>query len=337
LLTYNTDDEKRIEPETYMPVVPMILINGADGIGTGWSSQIPNYNPEDIVANLKLMMAGEAIVPMKPWFRGFKGEVALTGPDRYKFSGIIKETHGTEIEITELPIRTWTQDFKDKLEEIIKGDKVSSFIKDYKDYNTHKDVHFVIQIEKEQFERVRREGFEETFKLTKSIATSNLVAFDPEGRITKYASVEDILKEFYAVRIKFYEKRKQWLLADMQKDLDKLSNQARFVQMIIDHKLNISKKKKAVLISELKKLNFKPFAKVEDATKDGELQAVAQDEPESEEEEVLGANVYDYLLGVSVSLQLTNYLLISTDAVVVPDARESGKASASGWRKGNRN
>ena len=70
-------------------------------------------------------------------------------------------------------------------------------------------------------------------------------------------------------------------------------------------------------------------------TKDGELQAIVQDEPESEEDEVLGANVYDYLLGVSVSLQLTNYLLIIIDAVVVPDSRKSGKTSASGWRCGS--
>ena len=61
LLTYNTDDERMIEPQIYVPVVPLVLINGADGIGTGWSSSIPNYNPEDIVENLKLMMDGQPV------------------------------------------------------------------------------------------------------------------------------------------------------------------------------------------------------------------------------------------------------------------------------------
>jgi DNA topoisomerase-2 len=208
LLTYNEDDGKKIEPETYVPVVPLILINGADGIGTGWSSSIPNYNPEDIVDNLKRLMEGEPVKPMKPWFRGFTGEVTDLGGDRYKFSGIIKETGDKEVEITELPIRTWTQDFKDKLEEIIKAEKTPSFIKDYKDYNTHTKVHFVIQMDEKNIKSAVSEGLEEKFKLSKTIATSNLVAFDPEGRITKYASVEDILKEFYAVRLKFYERRK---------------------------------------------------------------------------------------------------------------------------------
>lgn len=208
LLTYNTDDERTIEPQTYVPVVPMVLINGADGIGTGWSSNIPNYNPEDIVENLRLMMDGKEINTMTPWFRDFKGTVTPMGQDRYKFSGVARQTGDNEIEITELPIRMWTQDFKDKLVEIIKAEKIPSFIKDYDDYNTHKDVHFVIRMEDKHMKIALDEGLEEKFKLTRSVATSNLVAFDAEGRITKYANVEDILKEFYNIRIKFYEKRK---------------------------------------------------------------------------------------------------------------------------------
>lgn len=208
LLTYNTDDDHMIEPEVYVPVVPLVLINGADGIGTGWSSTIPNYNPEDIVENLRLMMDGEPLKPMTPWFRDFRGTVTQMGPDRYKFSGIIKKTSDTELEITELPVRVWTQDFKDRIVEIIKAEKVPSFIKDYDDYNTHKDVHFVLRMEEKHMKLALEEGLEEKFKLSKSIATSNLVAFDAEGRITKYATVEDIMKEFFSVRIKFYEKRK---------------------------------------------------------------------------------------------------------------------------------
>ncbi|KKY29190.1 putative dna topoisomerase ii [Phaeomoniella chlamydospora] len=299
LLKYNTDDERLIEPETYMPVVPMVLINGADGIGTGWSSSIPNYNPVEIVDNLKRMMRGEEMEPMQPWFRGFKGDVSMVAPDRYKFSGIIDQQGDNEVHILELPIRTWTQDFKDRLEEIIKADKIPSFIKDYKDYNTHSDVHFVIQLDEKHMKKALEEGLEEKFKLSKTIATSNLVAFDAEGRITKYAGVEDIMKEFFNLRLKYYEKRKQHQLAEMQKELEKFTNQARFVKMIIDGKLNISKKKKSVLISELQKLGFKAFAKVEDASKAGELQRAQQDDDDDSGTEVeVAANSYDYLLGM---------------------------------------
>lgn len=296
LLTYNYDDDKKIEPEVYVPVVPMILVNGADGIGTGWSSQIPNYNPEDIVENLKRRMDGEEWKPMQPWYRGFKGEVKATAPDRYQFSGIIAQSAPTEVEITELPIRVWTQDFKDKLEETIKAEKVPSFIKDYKDYNTHDSVHFIIQMDEKHMNAALNEGLIEKFKLTRSVATSNLVAFDPEGRITKYANVEAIMDEFYSYRLQLYAKRKEWLLQEMQRELRRFTNQARFVQMIIDGKLSISKKKKAVLIAELQKLGFDGFPKTKDAAKQGEIEPVVEDD--DAEEDSTEAKAYDYLLGM---------------------------------------
>lgn len=359
LLTYNLDDARKIEPEIYVPVVPMVLINGADGIGTGWSSSIPNYNPEDIVNNLKLMMDGQEPKPMQPWFRGYIGDITpMTEKkgvkqeteqqdgdmtvNRFKSSGKVAQTASNEVEITELPIRVWTQDFKDKLEEIIKAEKTPSFIKDYKDYNTPDRVHFVIQMEEKHLQAALNEagGLEERFKLSRTIATTNLVAFDPEGRICKYNTVEDILKEFFQVRIKFYEKRKvsphqlmfrvsntslqQWQLSELQRELEKLTNQARFVLMIIDGKLSISKKKKAVLIAELKKLNFKPFPKVEDATKDGEIEPVVEGDEESDAEGDISSTAYDYLLGVSFPIVETILALTSfTDAFMELDPRTS--------------
>ena len=208
LLKHNTDDDKLVEPETYVPVVPMVLINGADGIGTGWSTSIPNYNPADIVANLRAMMRGEEPAVMTPWFRDFDGTIEQIAPDKFKCTGKVKQTGDNEVEITELPIRLWTQDYKDKIVDIIKAEKIPSWIKDYDDYNTKQKVNFVIRLEDKHMKSALEEGLVERFKLVKTIATSNLVAFDAQGRITKYANVEEILKAFFVVRIKYYEKRK---------------------------------------------------------------------------------------------------------------------------------
>ncbi|KAI9815208.1 MAG: DNA topoisomerase 2 [Thelocarpon impressellum] len=302
LLTYNLDDNEQIEPEIYCPVVPMVLINGADGIGTGWSSSIPNYNPEDVVANLRRLMDDEEPEPMVPWFRGWDGEVKQIAPERYKFSGKIQQTGDNEIEIAELPIRVWTQDFKDKLEEIIKADKVPSFIKDYTDYNTHLRVHFVIQMEEKHMKMALEEGLEEKFKLSKTIATSNLVAFDRHGRLQKYESVADILKEFYGHRKEFYVKRKAHQLSELQRELDRLTNQARFIQMIIDNQLVVSRKKKAELVAELKRKGFKPIEKVADAAKQGESEPAApnDDDDEGAGDVATAASAYDYLLGMAI-------------------------------------
>ena len=213
---HNLDDGRPIEPTVYAPVIPMVLVNGADGIGTGWSTTIPNYCPLDIVDNLKRRMgrlegsSGEEqpFQTMKPWFRGWKGVVEEAGPMRYNMNGIIKEAGNNEVEITELPIRMWTDDFKAKLEDIIKAEKVPSFIKDYKEYNDHKSVHFVIQMDEKHMNAAKSDGLAERFKLNKTVATSNLVAFDTRGQIRKYDKVEDILEEYYVYRLAMYTKRK---------------------------------------------------------------------------------------------------------------------------------
>lgn len=308
LLKYNTDDGKHIEPEVYMPIVPMILINGADGIGTGWSTSIPNYNPVEVIENLKARMQPGAdkssMTMMKPWFRGWTGEVEDIGGERYKFSGRITETGECEVEITELPVRLWTQTFKDRLEDIIKAEKTPSFIKDYTEYNTPAKVHFIIKLEESKMKNIRGndKAIEETFKLSSTMATSNLVAFDSAGRIHKYPTVLEIMEEFYGVRIKGYQERHKHMLGEMEKDRAKLTNQARFVRAIIDGELVVSKKKKAVLVAELDKAQYMRFPKISDAKKQGEFEAVVeQDDDESEDAETTaGGSDFDYLLGMAI-------------------------------------
>ena len=215
LLQYNEDDGRPIEPVTYCPIVPMILINGADGIGTGWSTAIPNYNPVDVVNNLKRRMGRldgdneeKPFETMTPWFRGWKGTAEPAGQDRYKFNGIIRESGDNEVEITELPIRMWTDDFKGTLEDIISSAKVPSFIKDYKEFNDHKTVHFIVQMDEKHMKQSISEGLAERFKLNKTIATSNMVAFNSQGQIHKYENVQEILEEFYGNRMTMYTARK---------------------------------------------------------------------------------------------------------------------------------
>lgn len=217
-LNFQMEDGKRIEPETYSPILPMVLVNGADGIGTGWSTNIPNFHPMDIIKNLKRRMGRledesteeQPFETMIPWFRGWKGTPEAAGPDRYKFDGIAyqDDKKPNEIIVTELPIRVWTDDFKARLEKAISGTDSPAWIKDYKEFNDHKTVHFEIQVDEKFMGKVLEEGILERFKLQKQVATSNLVAFDARGQIRKYDKVEQILEEYYVYRLEMYSKRK---------------------------------------------------------------------------------------------------------------------------------
>ncbi|KAI3399653.1 hypothetical protein diail_6001 [Diaporthe ilicicola] len=310
------DDGKQIEPKVYAPILPMVLCNGADGIGTGWSTSIPNYDPADIVKNLKRRMGrdGESseeqpFEPMTPWFRGWKGVVEEEEPGarRYKFNGIAhfdESRSKTVVTITELPIRMWTDDFKARLEQIIKGEKAPSWIKDYKEYNDHANVHFEIEMDEAQIEKTRNEGVLERFKLNKSLGTTNLVAFDTRGQIRKYEKVEDIMEEFYQYRFEMYTKRRAHWLKVYHADYRKLKNMARFVEEIIEGKLVVSRKKRAILVEELRDRKYEAFPRGESVRKARNTdEEMDQDDDEDNDDLTSnepGAGDYDYLLSMPI-------------------------------------
>lgn len=308
-LEYQDDDGKEIEPKVYVPVIPMVLVNGADGIGTGWSTQIPNYHPVHIVENLKRRMGRldpedteeKPFQPMTPWFRGWKGVVEPDGPNRFKFNGIIKqdEQKPNEIHVTELPIRMWTDDFKSKLEDIIRGEKVSSFIKDYREFNDHQTVHFIIDMEDKHMRAALQEGLVEKFKLTKSITTTNLVAFNTRGQIQKYENTEQIMEEFYEYRLKMYATRKKHWLGVYHADYRKLKNQYRFILEIVEEKLVVNRKRKAVLVQELRDRKYEAFPPKDEKKNKSDEELNNDGE---EEETSSGARDYDYLLSVCVEI-----------------------------------
>ncbi|KAK8118951.1 DNA topoisomerase II [Apiospora kogelbergensis] len=305
------EDGKKIEPKVYAPIIPMVLVNGADGIGTGWSTSIPNYNPKDIIRNIRRRMGrldGPEEKPfehMKPWFRGWKGVVGESqDANRFVFNGVAEANEKTrEVTISELPIRMWTDDFKAKLEEVIKGEKTPSFIKDYKEFNDHNNVHFEIQLDEKHYDAAVKEGLLEKFKLTKQIATSNLVAFDSRGMIRKYEKVEEILEEFYLFRLKMYKERKAHWLGVYHADYRKLKNQARFVKEIMDGDLVVNRKKKQIVVEELRDRKYEPFPKSTNNNKktkadEDEVDAEGDDDAEVGADD--DARDYDYLLSMPI-------------------------------------
>ncbi len=136
LLDYLDDDGMKIEPTFYVPVIPMALVNGADGIGTGYSTFIPNYSPRDLIANIRRHLNNHPYIEVQPWYRGFIGEVKTKTGGRcassYVAQGIIKCISDDTIVIMELPIKQWTQDYKAFLEGMLtsNADNCSTKVKE---------------------------------------------------------------------------------------------------------------------------------------------------------------------------------------------------------------
>lgn len=180
----------------YVPIIPTVLVNGSEGIGTGWSSFVPNYNPKDIISNVRRLLNGEALVPMHPWYKGFRGTIEKTATkevgNTYTVTGTIEEVDETTLRITELPIRKWTQDYKEFLESVSAENEKSKdpFIEGFSNYSDGNIVHFLVSLTEENLSAVKREGLLKRFKLTTTISTSNMHLFDPRGVIKKYETPE---------------------------------------------------------------------------------------------------------------------------------------------------
>ena len=257
LLNTLTDDNQKIEPEWYMPILPMVLVNGADGIGTGWMTKIPNFNPREIVENLRRLLKGKEIKDMKPWYKNFRGEIEALDNQRFVVNGEISSLTDTKFEITELPIKTWTNSYKEQLEGLLQGtEKTPAVIQDYKDYNTDRTVKFIIQMTPDKIRDAEKTGLHTFFKLQTTMSITSMVLFDHLGVLRTYETVGDILKEFFPLRLEYYGKRKKYLEGLLGAEACKLSNQARFIIEKCDGTLKIENKKKKIMIEELARRGY---------------------------------------------------------------------------------
>ncbi|XP_039067407.1 DNA topoisomerase 2-like [Hibiscus syriacus] len=193
LLDYLNEDGQSIEPSWYVPIILMVLVNGSEGIGTGWSFYIPNYNPRDMVANVRRLLNDEHMEPMHPWYRGFKGTIEQTASKEfgvtYTITGTIEEVNETTLKIKELTIRRSTQEYKEFLESIITSN--DSFIKEFKQFSDDKTVDFEVIVTVENMMLAEQEGLLKKFKLTTTVSTSNVHLFDSRGVIKKYDTPEE--------------------------------------------------------------------------------------------------------------------------------------------------
>ncbi|XP_078179281.1 DNA topoisomerase 2-like isoform X6 [Carex rostrata] len=345
LLEYQTEDGQSIEPVWYMPIIPMVLVNGSEGIGTGWSTSVPNYNPRDIIANVKRLLNNEPMEPMDPWYRGFKGIIEKSatkeGGATYTITGVIEQVDSTTLRITELPIRRWTQDYKAFLESLMTGnDKIKEpFMKDYREHNDDATVHFEVTLTEENMNIAIQEGLEKKFKLTTTIATTNMHLIDSKGVIKKYDTPEQILEEFFHKRLDFYAKRKGVLLDNLELDLLKLDNKVRFILGVVEGEIIVSNRKRAELLLKLKQKGFTPFTKKTKGMVAGFPSAEEDNEdmsPEAVAGGVIRANDYEYLLSMPIgtlTLEKVQQLCAERDRleVAVEELRKASPKSL--WMK----
>ena len=263
VLEYLDDDGQLVEPTFYAPIVPMILINGTKGIGTGFSTDIMCHNPMQIINYMEAMLLKKPEAEwgtIDPYYRGFKGTItALSGSSgKYLVRGIhTVDAAKKQVRVTELPVGYWTEDFKKHLETLIE----SNTIKDYVDMSTDTVVDFTVtfpttaDLTAPAFAAVVDHGcctaVEKLLKLYTTESTSNMHLFDSKDQLKKYGNVYDIVRDYYATRLELYGKRKTHQLAALAAELRLLSNKARYIQELLDGSIDLRRKRGDELVAML--------------------------------------------------------------------------------------
>jgi DNA topoisomerase-2 len=257
ILSYLDDDGTVVEPEYYVPIIPFALINGISGIGTGFSCNIAPYNPKIIIQYLKNKLSKQSInTEFVPYYEGFKGTIHKIAEQKYLIKGLYEKISDDKIRITELPVGTWTMPYTTFLESLMDGSsldksgkKIPPSIKDFTSVCTEVSIDFTVVFPKDRLAELENSkdangcnGVEKLLKLFTTVSTTNMHMFDSNIKLHKYNSVEEIIEDFYNIRLSTYQKRKDYLVADMEKKLVKLSNRARYIQETLAGNIDLRRK-----------------------------------------------------------------------------------------------
>jgi DNA topoisomerase-2 len=241
-----------------VPIIPFALINGISGIGTGFSCNIEPYNPKQIIQYLrnKLSNISNEGNEFIPYYEGFQGSVTKIGDTKYLIKGVYEKIADDKIRITELPVGTWTMPYTSFLESLMdgttvdkSGKKIPPSIRDFTSICTEVSVDFTVHFPKGKIQELEASvdangcnGLEKLLKLSTTVSTTNMHMFNSECKLHKYSSVEEIINDFYEVRMETYKKRKDYLIDDMSKKLVRLSNRARYIQENLNSNIDLRRK-----------------------------------------------------------------------------------------------
>jgi DNA topoisomerase-2 len=260
LLKYLISDGISIEPEWFVPIIPTILVNGTIGIGSGFSTEVLKYNPNDLSEYIMNLLNGKKPAKnLKPWYRGFKGTIERLDTGKYRTIGCYSfDDAKRTIHITELPIGVWTDDYKDFIEGML-SDKNEPSIIDIRHGSSDVIVSIEIVINPKMYGSIREmntEDFLQKFKLISKLSCTNMYLFNHDRIITKYANVYEILKEFYTVRLDFYVRRRDAIIAFLKYELTILENKVKFIEHVKSGKIKLQKIADSSLLSYLIENNF---------------------------------------------------------------------------------
>ena len=225
---------------------------------------------QDIINYLKNKLnKGTEEIEINPYYQGFKGTIEKCDEKKYVISGVYQIVKDDVIQITELPVGVWTDDYKIYLETLMettdkKGKKKDVIVKSYNDMSTDTTVDITVTLSKGVLKKLssskaneyNKTKLEKLFKLYTTASTNNMHAFNSKEILTKYETPSDIIEDYYGVRYEMYDQRKKAIITSLEKTVVLLSNKARYIQENLDSTIDLRRKKKQEIINLLEERGY---------------------------------------------------------------------------------
>jgi DNA gyrase subunit A len=214
-------DEKVMEPLGLLPKLPIMLLNGAEGIGTGFSSVIPSFKHNDIIASMKEVIATGKPKKIKPWIRNYSAKVDVDKSGKIFFH-MGFEQKGDSIFITELPRGYDAKKIYKFLNKHIDND----FVKDYIDSSVDNEINIELI-----FKRGQTPSLNEVKKEMATVASQvpNYTLISERG-VKVLDRAEQIIEIFTLQRLEVVKRRYELLVVDAKERLNKNNEIIRFIK-----------------------------------------------------------------------------------------------------------
>lgn len=242
---------ERIEPVFYVPTLPLILVNGSEGVSSGFAQKILPRNPKNIIKYLTNKIQGKRNNKdlLKPFFNDFKGTVEQGETSfQWLIKGKIERTNKNQITISEIPVG---YDLKTYIK-VLKTLEACKVILDWDDLSD-KEFKFIVKMNPKDLDKLSEDEILDKLKLVKKV-TENLTCLNANNQIQEFQSAEEILDYYFKVKMEYLGKRKDYLVQELKTDLDILNAKITFIKAILDKSLVIEKQPKDKIVKNLEKI-----------------------------------------------------------------------------------
>jgi DNA gyrase/topoisomerase IV subunit A len=246
------DDDVKIEPKYFLPIIPTVLLNGTSGIAVGFATDILNRNPLDVAQSVLDYLNGLEIKNSKPFWTEYSGEVQVLENNKYIFHGRWEKIAENKIEITELPPSMTYIKFEKILNDLIEDKKILDY-----DNLSKGGIKYVIKFKKEILaDFINTNAINKLFKLEER-RSENLTCLDENKKIINFKDSVELIKKFVDFRFKFYDQRKSLQIKNIENVIDKESEKFRFINCVLDKKIIIEKQSKNDILNKMLEFDFK--------------------------------------------------------------------------------